>query len=67
MHSRFLALRVRPANVKLRRQAHKHSAKLPVRWLLCEWPSGKDEPVKYWISNLPADTPLKKLVCDPHP
>jgi SRSO17 transposase len=62
MSSRFIALRVRPANIHLRRQAHKNSEELPVRWLLCEWPPGKDEPTKYWISNLPADTPLEKLV-----
>jgi SRSO17 transposase len=35
---------------------------LPERWLLAEWPPHKDEPVKYWLSNLPADTPLKRLV-----
>ena len=35
---------------------------LPERWLLAEWPEGKDEPVKYWLSNLPADTPLLTLV-----
>jgi hypothetical protein len=35
---------------------------LPERWLLAEWPGGKDEPVKYWLSNLPADTPLTRLV-----
>jgi SRSO17 transposase len=35
---------------------------LPERWLLAEWPPGKDEPVKYWLSNLPAETPLKRLV-----
>jgi SRSO17 transposase len=62
MSSRFLALRVRPANIQLRRQAHKSGQELPVRWLLAEWPSGKDEPTKYWLSNLPADTPLQKLV-----
>jgi SRSO17 transposase len=62
MSSRFIALRVRPANIQLRRQAHKNSAELPVRWLLIEWPPGKDEPTKYWISNLPADTQLEKLV-----
>ena len=32
------------------------------RWLICEWPDGADEPVKYWLSNLPADTPLERLV-----
>jgi SRSO17 transposase len=24
--------------------------------------AGAKEPVKYWLSNLPADTPLKRLV-----
>jgi SRSO17 transposase len=60
LSSRFLALRVRPANVQLRRAAGEEE--LPVRWLVCEWPAGEDEPVKYWLSNLPADTPLKRLV-----
>jgi SRSO17 transposase len=62
MHSRFLALRVRPANIELRRAAHSNDEELHVRWLLCEWPSGADEPTKYWLSNLPADTPLRELV-----
>lgn len=60
--SRFLALRVRPANIELRRQAHKNAEELPVRWLVCEWPSKEKEPTKYWLSNLPAGTPLKTLV-----
>jgi len=62
MNSRFLALRVRPANIELRRAAHNAGEELPVRWLICEWPSKEKEPVKYWLSNLPADTPLKQLV-----
>jgi SRSO17 transposase len=62
MNSRFLALRVRPANIELRRAAHKAGEELPVRWLVCEWPSKEPEPTKYWLSNLPADTPLKQLV-----
>ena len=52
--SRFIALRVRPANDAQRQD----DGTLPERWLLAEWPTGKDEPVKYWLSNLPADTPL---------
>ena len=60
LSSRFLALRVRPANVQLRRAAA--DDELPLAWLLCEWPDGADEPAKYWLSNLPADTPLKRLV-----
>jgi SRSO17 transposase len=61
--SRFLALRVRPAGITPRRQAARHSGgELPVRWLLAEWPAGKPEPVKYWLSNLPETTPLVELV-----
>jgi len=62
MHSRFLALRVRPANIQLRRAAHAAGDELAVCWLVCEWPSDKDEPVKYWLSNLPEDTELRRLV-----
>jgi SRSO17 transposase len=60
MSSRFLALRVRPANVKLRRADP--DGELPVRWLLAEWPADKDVPTDYWLSNLPADTPIEQLV-----
>jgi SRSO17 transposase len=60
LSSRFLALRVRPANVQLRRAAAEDE--LPLAWLVCEWPDEADEPVKYWLSNLPADTPLTRLV-----
>jgi SRSO17 transposase len=35
---------------------------LPKRWLLAEWPAGKDMPVKYWLSNLPIDTSIGRLV-----
>jgi SRSO17 transposase len=62
MSSRFLALRVRPANIGLRSQAHKTGEQLPVRWLICEWPAKAAEPTKYWLSNLPQQTPLKQLV-----
>jgi SRSO17 transposase len=62
MRSRFLALRVRPANIHLRRAAHKSGEELPVSWLICEWPTDKDEPTKYWLSNLPADTELTDLI-----
>jgi SRSO17 transposase len=58
--SRFVALRVRPAGVRLRRAAR--GGQLPVRWLLAEWPDGEPEPIKYWLASLPADTPLDRLV-----
>ena len=58
LSSRFVALRIRPANDAQR----EHDGVLPERWLLAEWPPDKTEPVKYWLSNLPADTPLQTLV-----
>lgn len=60
LRSRFTALRVRPAGKRIR-QAHRGQI-LPVCWLLAEWPPGEAEPTKYWLSTLPADTPLPRLV-----
>jgi SRSO17 transposase len=60
--SRFVALRVRPAGVRLRRAAHGRGGELPVCWLLAEWPEQDPEPVKYWLASLPADIPLERLV-----
>jgi SRSO17 transposase len=59
MSARFLALRVRPANIGLRRA---HGASLPLAWLLCQWPEEESEPTKYWLANLPAETALEELV-----
>lgn len=56
--SQFIALRVRPANDAQRQD----DGVLPQRWLLAEWPEGKDEPIKYWLSNLPPQTPIVTLV-----
>jgi SRSO17 transposase len=58
--SRFVALRVRPAGIKLRRAAR--GGELQVRWLLAEWPDGEPEPVKYWLANLPAEVLPQRLV-----
>jgi SRSO17 transposase len=58
--SRFIALRVRPAGVRLRRAAR--GRELQVRWLLAAWPQGEAEPIKYWLANLPADSSLERLV-----
>src|ERR1019366_6999521 len=57
LNLRALALaagRVRPANDEQRQD----DGVPPERWLPPGWPEEKDEPVKYWLSNLPADTPL---------
>ncbi len=58
LHGQFIALRVRPANDAQR----DGDGVLPERWLLAEWPEGKNEPVKYWLSNLPPQTPIATLV-----
>jgi SRSO17 transposase len=55
-----LALRrraVRPAHRDMQR-----SEPWPEEWLLIEWPEGEAEPAKYWFSNLPRRTSLKRLV-----
>lgn len=59
MRSSFLAIRVRPANRHIPRDA---DGTLPEEWLIAEWPADKPEPVKYWLSTLPPRTPLKTLV-----
>jgi SRSO17 transposase len=59
MTSRFLAIKVRPANQDIPRAA---DGTLPTRWLLAEWPEDADEPTDYWLSNMDDDTPLAELV-----
>ena len=59
MRSRFLALRVRPANRDIPRNP---DGSVDECWLIVEWPPGESEPTDYWLSNLPADTPLRTLV-----
>ena len=57
LRSHFAALRVRPAQGDARR-----SAPRPEEWLLIEWPEGEPQPTKFWLSTLPADTPITRLV-----
>jgi SRSO17 transposase len=59
MRSRFLALRVRPANRDIPRNA---DGSLPECWLIAEWPPGQATPTDYWLSTLPPETPLRELV-----
>jgi len=57
LSSRFAALRVRCAH-----RDHLRTEPHPEQWLLIEWPRGEAEPTKYFLSTLPAATPLKELV-----
>jgi len=59
MTSHFLAIRVRPANRDIPAAP---DGSLPACWLLAEWPPAAAEPARYWLSNLPEDTPLTELV-----
>jgi SRSO17 transposase len=55
--SRFAAWRVRPAGkVSSRRMPGEEC------WLLAEWPAGEADPAKFYLSNLPAGTPLRAIV-----
>jgi SRSO17 transposase len=57
LHSRFAALRVRPAYGDNRKGTLQ-----PEQWLLIEWPVGAEAPSAYWLSNLPRTTRLTSLV-----
>ncbi|MGH3715807.1 MAG: IS701 family transposase, partial [Micromonosporaceae bacterium] len=59
MTSKFVAIKVRPANRDIPRGA---DGVLPTCWLLAEWPDGTDEPTDYWLSNLDDNTPIAELV-----
>jgi SRSO17 transposase len=59
LRSRFLALRVRPANRDIPRST---DGSLGACWLLAQWPPGEPEPTDYWLSNLDQATPLRELV-----
>lgn len=58
---RFAAVRVRHAG------GNTGKARLrPEQWLLIEWPQTQAEPTKYFLSTLPATTPLNDLVSTAH-
>lgn len=59
MRSRFLVLRIRPANRHIPLQ---DDGSQPQVWLIAQWPPHHPAPTDYWLSNLPANTPPKTLV-----
>jgi Transposase DDE domain len=59
------ALPFRAAACAARPPAHRDEERTEPRseeWLLIEWPQGDAEPTKYWLSTLPATTPVADLV-----
>lgn len=57
LRSRFARVRVQAAH-----REHLRSAQQPTEWLLIEWPEGHKEPMKYWLSTLPEDVLLQRMV-----
>jgi len=57
LHSRFWAARVQTAHDWNQGQAPGKEV-----WLLVEWPVGENEPVKYYLCDLPKDLSLQRLV-----
>jgi SRSO17 transposase len=57
LRSRFAAVRVRPA-----RRDYWKAEPHAEEWLLIECPRQDPEPIKYWLSTLPAQIPLPNLV-----
>ena len=50
-------MRVRPAHRDYNRPTPRRE-----EWLLIEWPSGEDEPTKFWLSTLPPSISRRALV-----
>jgi SRSO17 transposase len=61
LSGRFAAVRVRHAGGNIGK-ARLH----PEQWLLIEWPSSDDEPLKYYLSTLPDHIALNDLVAQAH-
>jgi SRSO17 transposase len=57
LSSRFARVRVRVAH-----RDYALSESRPEEWLLIEWPKGEEKPAKYWLSTLPKNISLRKLV-----
>jgi SRSO17 transposase len=57
LRSRFARVRVHAAH-----RDHKRTQMRPEQWVLIEWPEGHREPMKYWLSTLPEDVPLQRMV-----
>jgi SRSO17 transposase len=60
MSSHFVFTRVRAAG-RILLSAHR-GQDLPETWLIAEWPPGNPEPIKYWLSDLPAKTAKRTLI-----
>lgn len=59
LRSRFARVRVRAAH-----RDRERSELRPEEWLLIEWPEGHKEPMKYWLSSLPQEIAIERMVLE---
>ena len=59
LRSRFARVRVRAAH-----REHQRTQLRAEQWALIEWPEGHKEPMKYWLSTMPEDMPLQRMVLE---
>jgi SRSO17 transposase len=59
LRSRFARVRVHAAH-----RDDQRTELRPEQWALIEWPEGHKEPMKYWLSTLPEDMPLERMVLE---
>jgi SRSO17 transposase len=59
LRSRFARVRVRAAHRDAKRTGLRAE-----QWALIEWPEGHREPMKYWLSTLPEEIPLARMVLE---
>ena len=57
LRSRFARVRVRAAH-----RDHQRTQLRAEQWVLIEWPEGHKEPMKYWLSTLPEEVSLQRMV-----
>ena len=59
LRSRFARVRVRAAH-----RDYVRAQSRPEQWALIEWPEGHKEPMKYWLSTLPEEMSLQRMVLE---
>ena len=63
-HQLHLAIAICPRSRACAHRDQQRSQLRPQEWLLIEWPEGHREPMKYWLSTLPEDVALQRMVLE---
>ena len=59
LRARFARVRVHAAD-----RDHQRDELRPEQWARIEWPEGHKDPMKYWMSTLPQDMPIERMVLE---